>query len=85
MTRRLYTLSIIGLFLGLICPRVFPQANVETADSDDDPKRTTWGVPNIEGVWDFRNLTPLERPAEFADKAVLTPEEARAYTDTIRP
>ena len=29
-----------------------------------EPKRTAWGNPDIEGVWDFRNLTPLERPPE---------------------
>ena len=30
-------------------------------------------------MWDFRTITPLERPAELADKAVLTEEEAAAY------
>ena len=43
-----------------------------------DSARTTWGDPNIEGLWDFRTLTPLERPAEFADKAELTRAEAEA-------
>ena len=44
-----------------------------------EPEFTAWGVPNIEGVWDFRTLTPMVRPAVFADKAVLTPEEAKAF------
>jgi hypothetical protein len=35
--------------------------------------------PNLEGTWTFSTLTPLERPAEFADKPALTPEEAAAY------
>ncbi len=42
-----------------------------------EPKRTAWGTPDFQGIWDFRNLTPLERPPELADKAVLTPEEAK--------
>lgn len=46
-------------------------------------KRTSWGAPAIHGVWDFRTLTPLERPPELADKTVLTPEEARALRDRI--
>ena len=41
--------------------------------------RTPWGHPDLQGVWDFRTITPLERPAELADKAVLTEEEAAAY------
>ena len=44
-------------------------------------KRTSWGAPAIHGVWDFRTLTPLERPPELADKTVLTAEEARALRD----
>ena len=43
------------------------------------PPRTPDGKPDMQGIWDFRTVTPMERPAEFADKAVLTPEEAAAY------
>jgi hypothetical protein len=35
--------------------------------------------PNLEGTWTFATLTPLERPAEFADKPALTTEEAAAH------
>ena len=38
--------------------------------------RTPWGEPDLQGVWDFRTLTPMERPDELADKQVLTAEEA---------
>ena len=44
-----------------------------------EPERTSWGAPKIEGLWDFRTLTPFERPAELADKAVLTVEEAEVF------
>ena len=41
-----------------------------------EPRRTVWGAPNLQGVWDFRTLTPLERPRDLGDKAFLTAEEA---------
>ena len=41
-----------------------------------EPPRTPWGAPDLQGVWDFRSLTPLERPADLADQAFLTEEEA---------
>ena len=41
-----------------------------------EPPRTPWGAPDLQGVWDFRTLTPLERPEEFTGKTVLTAEEA---------
>ena len=45
-------------------------------------RRTPWGAPDLGGVWDFRTLTPLERPAALGDKAVLTPEEAAEFRAT---
>ena len=38
--------------------------------------RTGWGDPDLQGIWDFRTITPLERPAELGDRAFLTAEEA---------
>ena len=38
--------------------------------------RTAWGKPDLEGIWDFRTITPLERPANMAGKEFLTEEEA---------
>ena len=42
------------------------------------------GARDLEGVWSFATLTPLERPAEFADKPTLSDAEADAFVhDTI--
>ena len=37
----------------------------QTGTSDTVP-RTAWGQPDLQGVWDFRTLTPMERPDELA-------------------
>ena len=37
--------------------------------------RTSTGQPDLEGVWNFAMLTPLERPREFAGREFLTDEE----------
>ena len=47
---------------------------VATVTSAEEPKeadvwsppRTAWGVPDLRGVWDFRTITPLERPRHLA-------------------
>jgi hypothetical protein len=39
-------------------------------------KKTPWGHPDIQGVWDNHSITPLERPARFAGREFLTPQEA---------
>jgi hypothetical protein len=41
--------------------------------------RTPWGEPDLQGVWNYGTMTPLERPAQWAGKEVLTQAEAEAY------
>ena len=40
--------------------------------------RTADGRPDLQGVWDYRSITPLERPDEFAEKDRLTDEDEAA-------
>ncbi|MYH29810.1 MAG: hypothetical protein F4137_13365 [Acidobacteria bacterium] len=37
---------------------------------------TPWGHPDLQGVWDFRTITPMERPEDRAEQEFLTAEEA---------
>ncbi|MQA31699.1 MAG: hypothetical protein GEU82_18005 [Luteitalea sp.] len=53
-----------------------------TAASGPAPK-TTWGHPDLEGIWLDEFATPLERPAKFANKEFFTDEE-RAEQDAVR-
>ncbi|HLG94961.1 MAG TPA: hypothetical protein VKX49_01485 [Bryobacteraceae bacterium] len=39
--------------------------------------------PDLEGIWSFATLTPLERPAELAGKARLTDQEAAEYAKRV--
>ena len=44
--------------------------------------RTAWGVPDLRGVWDFRTITPLERPRTLGEqKTFATAEEAEAFRE----
>ena len=40
--------------------------------------RTPDGRPDLQGVWDFSSVTPLQRPAELAGKEFLTDEDVSA-------
>ncbi len=56
-----------------------PLPGAAQSDESSAPPRTPWGAPDLQGVWDFRSMTPLERPPELAGKKVLTDEEAAAF------
>ncbi len=43
------------------------------------PPRTSDGQPDLQGVWEFATITPMERPKELAGKQVLTAEEAAEF------
>jgi hypothetical protein len=47
------------------------------------PKRTPDGQPDIQGVWSFATITPLERPAELAGKTFFTEKEAADYENAF--
>ena len=61
------TLLVLALVAVLALPAL--------AMAQDTP-RTDWGAPDLQGVWDFRTITPMERPEDLGDKAFLTEEEA---------
>ncbi|RLA41935.1 MAG: hypothetical protein DRQ64_00920 [Gammaproteobacteria bacterium] len=47
--------------------------------ADYQVPRNSQGHPNLQGIWDFRTLTPLERPLEAGGKAVFSAEEAETF------
>src|ERR1700704_3397393 len=67
---------------GLLAPRLAAaQVNTNAAapSATSTVPRTPDGKPDLQGVWDFRTITPLERPRELGDKASFTAEEAAAW------
>src|SRR2546422_6800562 len=45
--------------------------------------RTPDGQPDLQGIWSFATITPLERPAELADKPFFTEKEAADYESDV--
>ncbi len=44
------------------------------------PPRTPWGTPDLQGIWDYHTLTPLQRPDELEGRESLTYEESVEFT-----
>ena len=45
--------------------------------------RTPWGDPDLQGLWNDATSTPLQRPAAFGEKAVLTEDEAAEFQEDV--
>jgi hypothetical protein len=61
----------------LLATQALPSGQVKTKPWT--PLRTPDGHPDLQGIWDYRSATPLQRPARFAGKEFLTPDEVVAY------
>lgn len=76
MSSRILGKAIASSVALLLVPVLFAQSS--SSPSSDIP-RTEYGQPDFQGTFTFRTITPLNRPAELADKAVLTAEEAAEW------
>ena len=68
------TLTLAGLVMsGSVSAQILSRPAGPPASS------TAWGDPDLQGIWDYRTMTPLQRAPDLEGKAVLTEEEAAAY------
>ena len=72
MSHRYLAAALAAISVAVLTPMFAAAQSTDTAP----PPRTSWGQPDLQGVWDFRTITPLERPAEFSGQKSLTDEEA---------
>jgi hypothetical protein len=77
---RLLSVGVVTITLGVLASvSAYGQSGVAKpapAAKSYNPPRTPDGQPDLQAVWGYATITPLERPAEFADKPVLSEQEA---------
>ena len=61
----------------------FPASSVAQIETEPrsgwTPPRTPEGVPDLQGVFTFRTITPMQRPAQLEGRVTLSAEEAAAF------
>ena len=59
------------------------RAAAARSDASWTPPRTPWGDPDLQGMWSYASLTPLERPTALSGREFLTPEEVAARNEEV--
>ena len=54
------------------------QTAAQAQAKTDAAFRLPWGDPDLQGIWDSKVITPIERSAKFADREFLTDQEVAA-------
>jgi hypothetical protein len=70
-----YALAILIAAPLLVQAPIFAQSGESKAATKAAVTRLPDGRPDLQGIWGFATLTPLQRPKEFVDKETLTAEE----------
>ena len=65
---------ILALVLAALWLAPVPVAGQPTT-TDTPAVRTPWGDPDLQGIWSYATITPLQRPGELAGREFLTDEE----------
>jgi len=80
---------VVSIVLGLVCVGAVtagaqarkPAAAKPSSTSSAPPtlQLAPDGHPDLDGIWDFAQLTPFERPGDFAGKSSFTEDEAEEF------
>jgi len=60
-------------------PAKQPTATKPSPRKAGEVRRTPWGDPDLQGIWNDATSTPLQRPSTVAGKDVLNDEEAEEF------
>jgi hypothetical protein len=66
-------------------PAAAAATTYKPATSNYVPPKTPWGDPDIQGVWDYQSMIPMQRPAELAGKATFTEAELAEWAKQRSP
>ena len=78
-TKFVAVIGLIAASLAFSGESLFAQSN------SNYNKKTPWGDPDLQGMWSYASLTPLQRSSRLGDKEFYTAEEAEEiYAATQR-
>ena len=84
--------ALVGVLLVALAPlptpaqtgSAKPKAPAAAAAKVKLPFRTADGQPDLQGIWSYATMTPLQRPAEFAGKEFIEEKDVAAYEKRLR-
>lgn len=76
-------MRVQGATVGMMICAIGLMSTHAWAQGQSTIPRTADGQPDLQGIWANNSATPLQRPTQFGDKAVLTEEEVAELTQRL--
>jgi hypothetical protein len=88
MTQRLLIIAIALLSLSPVLGQAPKKSTTTSGAAKKSPastvvRKTPWGDPDLQGVWNDATSTPLQRPGTVGEKGILTDEEAEEFQQQL--
>jgi hypothetical protein len=85
MSRRMFeVLGVAAVLIAVVLVVKFARAPVDAkATAGDGTSATSSAEPDLQGIWTRDTNEPLQRPARFKDRALLTDEERAEFNKRI--
>ena len=84
MSRRYRAALLIAVSFAILVPATAAAQIEREAQDGWTAPRTPDGVPDLQGTYTFRTITPMERPDELEGKVTLSAEEAAEFEEARR-
>jgi hypothetical protein len=75
----LAVVAAVTFAVTMLCDRSLIGQSADRRRASGSLSRTVDGQPDLEGIWFYLTLTPMDRPTQFEGKPFLTDQEAADY------
>jgi hypothetical protein len=75
LTARSLTVLVLIAVAAVVVAALAMVPRLRADDASAKQPRTSWGAPDLQGIWNTNTLLPLERPRQYGARAMMTEEE----------
>jgi len=75
MKRRMLELMSVAALMAVVALAMASAGAQTQTTSTQQTLKTSWGEPDLQGIWAIEYQTPMQRPAKYKDKEFFTDQE----------
>lgn len=74
-----FNIKSVNYYFGTAMCLILTSSTFAQNMTEENIPRLDNGRPDLQGTWDFRTITPLQRPEQYGDRETLSADEAEEF------